>query len=389
MTQAHCFLAMELALVAQEKAHVVTMNIGPCSAGEPAHQPPDVPTILPTSFGGSAPCRRRTTSADSGRSAFAPRARPRRPSKTRSRAADRAHLANAWDAAFRRGRGRSVDPPDPDTAGDCRGAGQVPSARVSMTRRSRRALGWRRRHWLVVTWFGATSCMRSGTPPGSRLTNHEVFICSASCPSRVSSASARVTASSRRSRCSRSGCRPSRTLERDAALGELARRYFASHGPATVQDFAWWAGLTVTDARTGLESVKPALDSEGVDGRELWFAKSRLCTRGLGCRVSVPPWDEFTVAYRDRRDILDPKYATRVNAGGGILSPVIVVARRRGRHVEADDQEGHGDGEASVLQGADWGGSRIGRRRGRAICPVPRPVSRRACEIRVRVGSDS
>jgi len=39
----------------------------------------------------------------------------------------------------------------------------------------------------------------------------------------------------------------------------------------------------------------------------------------------LPPWDEFTVAYRDRSDILDPKYARRVNAGGGILSPVIVV----------------------------------------------------------------
>ena len=46
-----------------------------------------------------------------------------------------------------------------------------------------------------------------------------------------------------------------RPLERDIALGELARRYFTSHGPATVHDFAWWSGLTVTDARAGLESV--------------------------------------------------------------------------------------------------------------------------------------
>jgi hypothetical protein len=116
-----------------------------------------------------------------------------------------------------------------------------------------------------------------------------------------------------------------RTLERDVALGELARRYFESHGPATVQDFAWWAGLTVTDARTGLESVKQALDSAGVDGRELWFAKAGFARAGSDAAYLLPPWDEFTVAYRDRSDILDPKYATRVNAGGGILSPVIVI----------------------------------------------------------------
>jgi hypothetical protein len=34
-------------------------------------------------------------------------------------------------------------------------------------------------------------------------------------------------------------------LARDEALAELTRRYFTSHGPATVQDFAWWSGLTV------------------------------------------------------------------------------------------------------------------------------------------------
>lgn len=35
----------------------------------------------------------------------------------------------------------------------------------------------------------------------------------------------------------------SRMLEGDEALAELAARYFASHGPATLADFAWWSGL--------------------------------------------------------------------------------------------------------------------------------------------------
>jgi len=116
-----------------------------------------------------------------------------------------------------------------------------------------------------------------------------------------------------------------RTLERDAALGELARRYFESHGPATVQDLAWWAGVTLTDARTGLESAKSALERADVGGRAFWFAGSSPARGKSDAAFLLPPWDEFTVAYRDRSDILDPKYAKRVNAGGGILSPVIVL----------------------------------------------------------------
>jgi len=114
-------------------------------------------------------------------------------------------------------------------------------------------------------------------------------------------------------------------LERDVALGELARRYFTSHGPATIQDFVWWSGLTVTDARTGLESIKPELLTETVDGRAFWFGDSRGSRAGAGTAYLLPAWDEFTVAYRDRTDILDHRYARRVNAGGGVLSPVVVI----------------------------------------------------------------
>jgi winged helix DNA-binding protein len=116
-----------------------------------------------------------------------------------------------------------------------------------------------------------------------------------------------------------------RTLERDEALGELARRYFTSHGPATVHDFAWWAGLTIAEARAGLDGAKSQLVGEEIGGRSFWFADAEPI-RGSDSRAHLlPPWDEFTVAYRDRSDILDAKFARRVNNGGGVLSPVMVV----------------------------------------------------------------
>ena len=46
-----------------------------------------------------------------------------------------------------------------------------------------------------------------------------------------------------------------RSLARDEALAELTMRYLMSHGPATIQDFVWWSGLTVADARAGLAMV--------------------------------------------------------------------------------------------------------------------------------------
>ncbi|MGH3930920.1 MAG: DNA glycosylase AlkZ-like family protein, partial [Pseudonocardiaceae bacterium] len=40
--------------------------------------------------------------------------------------------------------------------------------------------------------------------------------------------------------------------EREEALGEWVLRYFHSHGPATVKDFAWWTKLVAADVKTGL-----------------------------------------------------------------------------------------------------------------------------------------
>ena len=118
-----------------------------------------------------------------------------------------------------------------------------------------------------------------------------------------------------------------RLLDREVALGALAERYFRSHGPATVHDFAWWSGLTLTDVRAGLELAKPRLESETIDGRTLWFVPARS-PRPTSAAYLLPAWDEYTVAYRDRTDILESKQAARVNAGGGVLKPVVVIDGR-------------------------------------------------------------
>jgi hypothetical protein len=86
---------------------------------------------------------------------------------------------------------------------------------------------------------------------------------------------------------------PAPPLDRDDALGRLARRYFASHGPALVHDFAWWSGLTVADARRAIELAR--LSSR--DG--YWLAEPAMAARGPVVRL-LPNFDEYLVAYRQR-----------------------------------------------------------------------------------------
>ena len=64
-----------------------------------------------------------------------------------------------------------------------------------------------------------------------------------------------------------------RRLGRIEALAELALRYFTGHGPATEQDLAYWATLTLTDVRVGLQQVRDRLDSFQHDGRTFWHAR--------------------------------------------------------------------------------------------------------------------
>ncbi len=116
----------------------------------------------------------------------------------------------------------------------------------------------------------------------------------------------------------------SKTLERDEALAELARRYFTSHGPATLQDFVWWSGLTAADARAGLETVKSQFIQEVIDGRAYWLSPSLPTTKVASpTAYLLPPYDEYTVAYKDRSAILDPAYAKQ--ASNAIFSPTIAV----------------------------------------------------------------
>jgi hypothetical protein len=115
-------------------------------------------------------------------------------------------------------------------------------------------------------------------------------------------------------------------LERDAALVELARRYFQSRGPATVQDFAKWSGLSLSEARLGLEGVTAHLQAEIMDGQTYWFAPPAAAAgQQAPTAYLLSIYDEYISGYKDRAAIVDAEHAAKLIALDNALTAIILV----------------------------------------------------------------
>jgi hypothetical protein len=114
-----------------------------------------------------------------------------------------------------------------------------------------------------------------------------------------------------------------RQLSRDEALAELVRRYFQSHGPATVRDFVWWSGLTVADAKRGLDMIAAKQMQE--DGLAYWFIRREAAGQPAARVHLLPIYDEYLVAYRDR--VAVPHGPSAITAGArtvGFRHPLVI-----------------------------------------------------------------
>lgn len=111
-------------------------------------------------------------------------------------------------------------------------------------------------------------------------------------------------------------------LTRDEALAELARGYFRARGPATLRDFSWWAGLTLTDCRRAIALAEESLQRVALGETEAWLPASPPPGTGDDdCDLLLlPAFDEYTVAYADRSAVLEPGPAI-----GDALSYVVVA----------------------------------------------------------------
>lgn len=131
------------------------------------------------------------------------------------------------------------------------------------------------------------------------------------------------------------------TFNKEEARTKLARFYFQSHGPATLEDFAWWSGLTKTSAKKAIQKLRPELISEEIGDHKYWFfEKSGQAANREHSVYLLPAFDEYIISYRNREMIIRGEGKAKIISSNGIFRPVIVVnGEVRGiwkRSVQAD-----------------------------------------------------
>lgn len=116
-----------------------------------------------------------------------------------------------------------------------------------------------------------------------------------------------------------------KSLGREESLATIAQKFFQSHGPATVADFARWTGLNLTDARLGLEAIKGSLVSEKIDGVE-YFSPEITEVDNRDVAHLLPGFDEYMLGYKDRSAALVELHAHKIVPGNnGMFLPTIVI----------------------------------------------------------------
>lgn len=107
-----------------------------------------------------------------------------------------------------------------------------------------------------------------------------------------------------------------------AGLADIAARYVRAFGPVGEADFRWWSGLPAGATRRAWEFISE--DFEWVE----FNATKMLVDAGTPTEVTgvrfVGGFDLVTLAYQNREAQLDVAQTKAVNAGGGLVRPVIV-----------------------------------------------------------------
>lgn len=169
------------------------------------------------------------------------------------------------------------------------------------------------------------------------------------------------------------------------ALVELGRRYFASRGPATAQDFAWWSGLTVTDAHAAIHGLGSEFMHETIEGRRLIFPDGPVPRSAARANFFLPDYDEYGIAYKDRTDFFETAGSANKAADRHVAFNRMIVLggsmRGSWRRTEAGSEITIDGAMFSPLtkenqRGLEAAAARFGKFIGKGVRVVPRTVSK-------------
>lgn len=113
-------------------------------------------------------------------------------------------------------------------------------------------------------------------------------------------------------------------LDRDNALMLFTRKYFQSRQPATLEDFAWWSGLSMSDCRKGIALLGDSIHLEKYNGRDFYLTDD-CKTRGFrkDKYLLISPYDEYLISYKSRDIVLSEEYKHKAHNNNGIFQPIV------------------------------------------------------------------
>ncbi|MCP9611450.1 winged helix DNA-binding domain-containing protein [Coprobacter tertius] len=118
----------------------------------------------------------------------------------------------------------------------------------------------------------------------------------------------------------------SHSFDYEEALGILAKKYFKSHSPASLEDFVWWSGLTTTDAKKAIDIIKNDLTKIHTETEDMYVYHSNNCKQ-TSCEYLhlLPSYDELLIGYKSRTPVLEEKHYSKAFNRFGIFYPVILL----------------------------------------------------------------
>lgn len=124
-----------------------------------------------------------------------------------------------------------------------------------------------------------------------------------------------------------------RQVSEQEAKQILLRRYLGAYGPATLQDFSKWSGISMTEAAP----LWRALDGEFIDvsigDKKAWLLRGdreQLLNASLREPVLrlLPGFDPYLLAHADKDHLVDRAFYKRVYRNQGWISPVVLLNGR-------------------------------------------------------------
>lgn len=113
-----------------------------------------------------------------------------------------------------------------------------------------------------------------------------------------------------------------------AATAELMTRYFRTHGPATLRDFAWWAKLSQKLIRPAAENLAPDIVRCGEESQDLVSAEivEIAEARKKQSVLLLGAFDEYILGYQDRLFAMTNEvHEALVPGNRGVFRRAIVV----------------------------------------------------------------